>query len=172
MTGEAKRSSMQLLLYGFGPDAEFEGRLVGALQRIESGGTLRVLDALFVRSDAETGELEAISLAGDGAGSIVAPLLGFRLDAAERRRATERALDPASGGAGQGLLQLGAALAPGGAVAAVLVEHVWADALHDAVSRTGGTPLADEFVDATALAELAPDLVAAAAHRGDRAPGA
>jgi hypothetical protein len=172
VTGEAQRSSVQLLLYGFGPDAEFEGRLVGALQRIESGGTLRVLDALFLRSDAETGELDAISLAGDGAGSIVAPLLGFRLDAAERRRASARALDPASGEAGRALLELGGTLAPGAAVAAVLVEHVWADALQDAVSRTGGIPLADEFVDATALSELAPDLVAAAAHRGDRAPGA
>jgi hypothetical protein len=172
MTGEAKRSSVQLLLYGFGPEAEFEGRLVGALQRIESGGTLRVLDALFLRSDAETGELDAISLAGDGAGSIVAPLLGFRLDAAERRRASARALDPASGEAGRALLELGGTLAPGAAVAAVLVEHLWADALQDAVSRTGGLPLADEFVDATALSELAPDLVAAATHRGDPAPGA
>jgi hypothetical protein len=32
--------SAQLLLYRFGPDAEFEGRLVGALERIESGGAL------------------------------------------------------------------------------------------------------------------------------------
>src|SRR4051812_30216328 len=33
----------QLLVYRFGPDAEFEGRLVGALERIESGGAMRVL---------------------------------------------------------------------------------------------------------------------------------
>ena len=74
--------SAQLLLYRFGPDAEFEGQLVGALQRIESGGALRILDALFVRSHAETGELEAISAHGDGAGRIIAPLLDFRLDPA------------------------------------------------------------------------------------------
>ena len=76
--------SAQLLLYRFGPDAEFEGQLVGALERIESGGALRILDALFVRSDAETGELEAIAAHGDGAGRIVAPLLDFRLDPARR----------------------------------------------------------------------------------------
>jgi hypothetical protein len=29
----------QLLVYGFAPGAEFEGRLVGASERIESGGT-------------------------------------------------------------------------------------------------------------------------------------
>jgi hypothetical protein len=84
--------SAQLLLYRFGPEAEFEGRLVGALERIESGGTLRVLDAIFVHSDRETGALEAVVVHGDGAGRMVAPLLDFRLDASKRRRATERAL--------------------------------------------------------------------------------
>ena len=38
----------QLLVYTFGPGAGFEGQLVGALERIESGGAIRVLDALFV----------------------------------------------------------------------------------------------------------------------------
>jgi hypothetical protein len=43
-----------------------------------------------------------------------------------------------------------------------LVEHVWATALEDAVSRTGGSRLASEFVDAETLSELAPDLLAEA----------
>jgi hypothetical protein len=152
----------QLLVYGFGPDANFEGQLVGALERIESGGTLRILDALFVGRDPETGELVAADLTGDGAGGIVAPLLGFRLDPAERRRTTERALSTeGSGVPGDTLRELGEALEPGAAVAAVLVEHTWARALQEAVSRTGGRPLASEFVDATGLAELAPQLRAA-----------
>ncbi len=41
----------QPLVYGFGPGAEFEGRLVGAIERVESGGTLRVLDVLFVSEE-------------------------------------------------------------------------------------------------------------------------
>ena len=82
----------QLLLYGFGPDAEFQGGLVGALERLESGGALRILDVLFVRRDAESGDIAAVDLHGDGAGGVVAPLLNFRLDESERREATERAL--------------------------------------------------------------------------------
>jgi hypothetical protein len=39
----------------------------------------------------------------------------------------------------------------------VLIEHVWSAAIEDAVSRTGGTPVAREFVDATALT---PELLA------------
>jgi hypothetical protein len=152
----------QLLLYAFGRDAAFGGGLVGALERIESGGTLRILGALFVESDAETGELVAIDLCGSGAGSLVAPLLGFRLDPSERRRATERALSDAGGVPGETVQELGRTLRPGAAMAAVLVEHVWAGALEDAVSRTGGTPLVNEFVDATTLGDVSADLLTAA----------
>ena len=58
----------QLLLYGFAADATFEGQLVGALERLESGGALRILDVLFVRRDPESGDIDAIDLHGDGAG--------------------------------------------------------------------------------------------------------
>jgi hypothetical protein len=151
----------QLLVYGFGSDANFEGRLVGALERIESGGALRILEALFVASDPGTGELVAVDLQGDS-GGIVAPLLDFRLEPATRRRATEKALSSDRGVPGETIRELELALEPGTALIAVLVEHKWAGALEDAVSRTGGTPLANAMVETTELAELAPDLLAAA----------
>ena len=155
----------QLLVYGFGPGAEFEGRLVGAIERIESGGTLRILDVLFVMRDADTDELVVLQRRGRGQGSLVAPLLGFRLDAGERRRASEKALraDEPVGT----FRRLGETLEPGAAVAALLVEHVWVRALDDAVSHTGGTPLASELVEAAAFADLSPDLIVAAATRDE-----
>src|SRR3954449_3816756 len=111
-------SQAQLLIYGFEPGAEFEGRMVGAIERIESGGTLRVLDVVFVMRDRETAELVAIEQHGRGQGSLVAPLLGFRLDPGERRRLSEKAL---RADADSGVLRrLGDALEPGAAVAAVL----------------------------------------------------
>jgi hypothetical protein len=156
----------QLVVYGFGPDADFEGRLVGALERIESGGTLRILDAIFVASDLETGELVAIDLRGDSSAGKVASLIRFRLEPAERRRATERALSPhGSGLPEKALRELGEALPPGECIVALLVEHDWAHTLNDAVSRTGGTALGHGFVEATGLAELAPDLLAAAQRK-------
>ena len=87
-----------LLVYAFPPGATFEGGLVGALERLESGGALRILGALFVQRDADSEEIAAIDLRGRGAGSAVGPLLGFRLDPAERRKATKRALADDSGG--------------------------------------------------------------------------
>ena len=89
-------------------------------------------------------------------------MLGFRLDEGERRRATERTLRANA----DVVRDLGAALEPGGALAAVLVDHVWSEALDDAASRSGGTLLAGDFVAATALSELGPDLLAAARSRG------
>jgi hypothetical protein len=165
LTGPVPLPLTQLLLYGFAPDADFEGRLVGALERLESGGSLRILDALFVMRDAETGEFVAVDPKGGGGGGMVVSLLEFRLDPAKRREATERALGADAGG--EKLRELEKALEPGAAMAALLVEHVWARALEDAVSRTGGTPLASEFTDATALGELASDLLTAARRSGD-----
>lgn len=143
--------SRQLLVFGFEANAAFEGQLVGALERLESGGALRILDVLFVAVDEETGELIAIDLQG-GTGGLTAKLLDFRLDPAGRRRkgTSELARD------------LGAALQPGTALAAVLVEHIWSRVLDDAVSRVGGRSLASDFVDASTLSELGADLLRAA----------
>src|SRR4051812_34126115 len=148
--------SAQLLMYGFGPGSQFEGQLVGALERLESGGTLRGLDALFVARDAGTGELAAVGLEGRGGSAALSRLVSFRLDREERRKTTERAL--ADGPAGNAVRVLADALAPGAAIAAVLVQHRWSEVLEDAVSRSGGTTLLDDFVDATALDERTPGL--------------
>jgi hypothetical protein len=162
------KPNVQLLAYRFDPGAAFEGQLVGALERIESGGTLRIREVLFVGRDPETGELLAVVGRGKQQGSLVAPLLGFRLDPAERGRATKRALRAYDRGADPNPLRLLAeTLAPGGAVAAVLVEHVWANAIEDAVERTGGAALLSAFVAGTELAELSSELAAAAARAGD-----
>ena len=153
-------SSGQLLVYEFGPGARFEGGILGAIERIEAGHAMHVREALFVTTDADTGELSAIDLRGDGA----ADLLLFRLDAAERRRATERTLRRGTGVSGDSIRELARTLEPGCAIVAILVEQRWAAALGEAVSRTGGTVLANELVDATALDELTPHLLAAAGH--------
>ena len=81
---------VQLLVYSFGPDAPFEGQLVGALERIEVGGSMRILEALFVRRERDGGELSAFDLRGRAGGGLTAPLLDFRLDPAARRRTTRR----------------------------------------------------------------------------------
>ena len=147
-----------MLVYEFGPEADFEGRLLGALERIESGGALRILDALFVGSDPGSGELVAVGFHSSGAAGFVEPLLRFRLEPAERRRATQRTL-AAEGLGEETLRRLAAALGPGGAMLALLVEHNWLQGVEDAVARTGGRRMAADFVDARSLSELASELL-------------
>jgi hypothetical protein len=68
-------SATQLLLYGFEPGAAFQGRLVGAIERIEIGETLRVLDVLFVMRDADTGGLRPLGDTLEPGGAMAALLV-------------------------------------------------------------------------------------------------
>ncbi|HEY2161676.1 MAG TPA: hypothetical protein VGH24_10245 [Solirubrobacteraceae bacterium] len=166
MTSPGTLPPAQLLVYEFGPEGTFEGQLGGALERFEGSTGLRVLEAMLIRRAADTGELEVIQLRGGGAGGLISPILDFRLDPAARRRSTERALAPGGTGiAPDTLRELGSALTPGAAMAALLIEHRWAEVLEEAVASTGGSRLANEFVEARTLAELESELGSAASRR-------
>jgi hypothetical protein len=155
---------MQLLMYRFPAEADFQGRLVGALERMESGGAIRILEVLFVGKLSETDELTALKEVSRGAGSLIAPLLDFRLDLGRQRRATEAVLG--TEGLGDVVRDLGATLAPGEKIVAVLAEHSWAQALTDAVSSTGGSPVMEDFVEGGSLVELGGLLVARSSGAG------
>jgi hypothetical protein len=151
------KPTRQLLAYNFGPSSSFEGQLVGALERLESGGAMRILDALFVGREPDSGDLVAVSMSGGSAG-MIGRLISFRLDDSSRRTATQKVLD---GPAGAMVRELAENLEPGNALAAVLVEHKWALTLGEAIGRMGGTEMLNELVDAAELAELHSHLAAA-----------
>jgi hypothetical protein len=163
------RAPRQLLVFAFSSSGGgFEGRVGGALERAESGGALRIVRALFVGRDAGSGELAATDLRG-GPGGIIAPLLNFRLDPNARAKATARALAEREGEVpGEILSELGAHLEPGEAIVALLVEHVWAAALAEAVARSGGHTLADETTGAGESADLGRRVLAISSRRRDR----
>ena len=141
----------QLLAFRFGSDSQFEGQLVGALQRIESGGALRILAVLFVARDADSGELLAVSRETQSAAGMIGELISFRLADAGRGQMTEAALE---GPAGSAVQEISDALKPGTAVAGVLVEHTWAQVLGEAVARIGGEELLSQPARSTDAAEL------------------
>jgi hypothetical protein len=145
----------QLLVYRFDPGVTFEGQLVGALERLESGGAVRVLDALFVMREPETGEVVAASLEGGSAGGVLSRLLDFRLDTGTRAASTERTL---AGPNAEVVQRLAAKVEPGGAIAALLVEHAWAQALEEAVGRLGGAEVGGAFVESARLSDAAASL--------------
>jgi hypothetical protein len=104
---------------GFGPEAAFEGRIVAELERFEQSGMLRVLDVLFVRRLPDSGELETRP------GIPGRPTLVSQADVDE----------------------VAAALEPGQAAGLLLLEHVWARELEEAVTATGGAILQQGLLD-------------------------
>jgi hypothetical protein len=151
-----------LRVYRFEPGAVFEGGLLGAIERMELGGDAKLLDALFVRRDAASGALDAVDRATGGADATFASLLDFRLDPGRRRSISERTLAEHPGGVPRPLIEaIGGTLEAGAAVLAILCTSCAATILEDAVARCGGRLIADEPVDARALAQVGPQLRAA-----------
>lgn len=147
--------------YRFGPDAVFEGGLVGAIERLGLDKDFKLLDGLFVRRDADGAGLEAIDLGV--AGSTFASLLDFRLDPARRRSLTEQTLTEHRRGVPRDLIDdLAATLTPGAAILALLHLGSTAAILDDEVARCGGQTMIAAQVDAGELADLGAQLREAA----------
>ncbi len=147
-------SDNQILVFRFESDPSFEGQLVGALERIQSGGTIRVLDALFVGREPDTGAIvAAAAVTSRGSGGMIASMLEMRLDLKKRQTLTEQVL---AGDSGEAIRALAAGLEPGHAIFILLIEHAWARTLHEAAARVGGAKSATEFVDAGLISEILP----------------
>ena len=137
---------LQVIAVGFGPGADFEGRVLAEVDRLEGRGVLRLLDVLFVAKDQdgairqlvvgddeELGALLASVVPLDGAG-LVEPSIGEAWSG----------FDPANAWA------LAESLRPGTALAFLLVEHGWARPLFDAIADTGGVLVGEGFLTAEA----------------------
>ncbi len=157
-----KIGPVQLVAIGFPPDAEFEGRIMAELEKLESHETIRVLDLLFVARDAETGDLLALDYQGEDLGAIVGALLGFEFqdEGGRPNGSTEGTAGHAFGLSQSEIHDMAASLDPGSSAGFVLIEHVWARDLKDAIRDAGGFSLGEGFLTPEALAEVAVELVA------------
>jgi uncharacterized membrane protein len=157
-----KIGPVQLVAIGFPPDAEFEGRIMAELERLERHETIRILDLLFVGKDAETGDLLALDYQGEDLGAIVGALLGFEFeDDGEQPGGTTEVIRGHAFGLSQSEMQdMAASLKPGNSAGFLLVEHVWARDLKGAIRDAGGFPLGEGFLTPEALAAVGTELVA------------
>jgi uncharacterized membrane protein len=160
MSGEM--GPVQLVAIGFPPGANFEGRIMDELSRLEQHETIRILDLLFVGKDEETGDLLALDYQGEELGAIVGALLGFEFeDNGERQAESAQGLQSHAFGLSQREIEeIAASLAPGSSAGFLLVEHVWARDLKRAIRDAGGFPLGEGFLTPEAIAAVAVELVA------------
>jgi uncharacterized membrane protein len=157
-----KMGPVQLVAIGFGPETNFEGRIMDKLAKLEHHETIRILDLLFVGKDVETGDLLALDYQGDELGAIVGALLGFEFEGnGERQSESPQVLQGHAFGLSQREIQdIAASLAPGSSAGFVLVEHVWARELKRAIREAGGFPLGEGFLTPEALSAVATELAA------------
>jgi DNA-binding CsgD family transcriptional regulator len=137
---------LQVIAVSFGPDADFEGRVLAEVDRLQGRGVLRLLDLLFVAKN-EDGTIERLIVGDDeDFGALLSRILP--LDGADL--VAPAADDGSAGFDPSDALAVAESLLPGTALAFLLVEHGWAQPLFEAIAETGGELLGDGFLTADA----------------------
>ncbi len=137
---------MQVIAASFRAAADFQGRVLAEVGRLQGRGVLRLVDLLFVAKN-EDGEIKRLVIGGDDdLGVLLSRILPFGGAGLVGRAAGEGSpgFDPSDA------LALAESLPPGRALAFLLVEHGWAQPLFDAIAETGGALLGEGFLTAEA----------------------
>lgn len=151
---------VQLLVLGFGPEAEFDGSILEEVKRLRESDVIRLVDVIVVRKD-QAGELAGLQWTdldqeeATELGAIAGALFGFGAGGEEGARvgAAAGAYELSDGHAfdDADVLDIGGSIPNGTTAAVALIEHRWAIPLRDAIVRTGGIALLDEWIHASDL---------------------
>ena len=162
---------VQMLVLGF-DEPNFTGKIAAELDRLREHEFVKIVDALVVNKD-ENGDITALQvtdLSEDEAlemGAIAGALIGFGYGEGEDAAIEAGAELGAEAMADGHLLPeeeawyVADAIPNGSAAAIILLEHIWAIPLRDAIVGAGGVALADEWIHARDLIAVG---VAAAAE--------
>jgi uncharacterized membrane protein len=145
---------VQIVVIGYGKDAEFTGATLDELKRLREQDLVRVIDLLLVMKNAD-GSVEKIEIS-DAAelaelGAVAGALIGFGAAGEEGAEVgaligAETALEEGSAFDEEDAWFIADAIPEGTAAAIAVLEHRWAIPLRDAIRSTGGVPLADEWL--------------------------
>ena len=161
---------VQMIAIGFGPNANFEGRILEELLKLEEERTVRLLDLLFLQHDAASGDLVVLEHQGEELGAILGALLGFEFDGVEPEEPVGPAEEQHAFGLSKDEIEgLAGAIEPGEAAAFLLIEHVWARNLKQVVRDAGGVPLGEGFLTPETVAAVATEVAAMAAALDEEA---
>jgi uncharacterized membrane protein len=144
---------VQLLVVGFG-QGEFHGKIRAELERLRDSETVRVIDLLAIRKDAD-GNIERLQLSDlseDEAmelGAIAGALIGLGAGGEEGAElGAEIGAERAEDGdfLPHDIWYIDDVLPNDSAAAVALIEHRWAIGLRDAIREEGGFHLADAWI--------------------------
>jgi DNA-binding CsgD family transcriptional regulator len=137
---------LQVIAVSFSPGSDFQARVLAEVDRLQGRGVLRLLDVIFVAKN-EDGTIEPVVVGGDDdLGALLSSILPL-----SGGGVVEPTGDVGSSGSAlSDAWALAESLLPGTALALLLVEHGWAQALFEAVSESGGALLGEGFLTAEA----------------------
>jgi hypothetical protein len=151
---------VQLISIGFDAGANFEGRIVDELAKLESERTIRVLDVLFIARDTDSEETVVLEHpSGEDFGAVVSALLGVEVAGASESP-VPRADEHSFGFTQDDIQQMAGGLGPGEAAGLLLIEHVWARDLRRSFREAGGKILGEGFLTPETIRSVEPQLAA------------
>ena len=159
----AEIGPVQLISIGFDRDANFEGRIIEELARLESERTIRVLDVLFIARDTDSEDTVVLEHPdAEDMGGIVGALLGFEFEGDEAPGDAETGAGDqhAFGFSQDDIQQMASGLGPGESAGLLLIEHVWARDLKRAFRDAGGRLLGEGFLTPETIRAVEPELAA------------
>ncbi|MSO94478.1 MAG: hypothetical protein EXQ81_01630 [Thermoleophilia bacterium] len=152
---------VQMLVLGFA-EPNFTGKIAAELDRLREHEFVKIVDALVVQKDAEGNitALQVSDLSQDEAtemGAIAGALVGFGVGEGDED-AIEAGAELGSEAMADGhlipeedALYIADAIPNDSTAAIILLEHLWAIPLRNAIVEAGGTALADEWIHASDL---------------------
>ncbi len=163
-----KVGPVQVMVFGFDRTDQFRGEVLEELANLRGRGLIRLID-LFVAMKDKTGDVLAVELndltkkESVKFGKVVGKLLGKKKITTGEAAAVvvERTLAAASHSVGldyRGIGQIVKDMKPGKAFGILMIEHVWAIPLRNAVRRAGGIPLAQGFLTPEAVMMVGEEL--------------
>jgi uncharacterized membrane protein len=159
----AEIGPVQLISIGFDKDANFEGRIIDELAKLESERTIRVLDVLFIARDPDSEDTVVLEHPdAEDMGGVVGALLGVEFEGEDGPSAADAGGGDqhAFGFSQDDIQQMAAGLGPGEAAGLVLIEHVWARDLKRAFRAAGGRLLGEGFLTPETIRAVEPELAA------------
>jgi len=151
---------LQMIALTFRLDVDAESRLLAEVDQIEGRGVLRVLD-MIVLAKGQDGTIEKLEVGnGEDFGSLLGGVSPFGTGNGSRLTADGGAAGEPAGSGVATVQALADSLEPGNAVALLLVEHLWAGPLVDAVSAAGGALISDDFLAGDVSRAIGAEIVA------------
>lgn len=176
---EVMYGPMQLLVIVF-ENPDFHGQIRRELESVMEKGMIRLIDLLFVWKD-EKGNIKSMEATQLGQeekiqfGAVVGGLIGYGAGGEEgTREGTEAGILAAAqenyGITDEDILEVTDAIPEGTAAAILIIEHLWAKSLNQAIRDAGGVLVSQGMLTPELLAVVGEEL-AEAVRAAEKKPG-